>query len=194
MLKIGVTGSIGSGKSVVCEIFKILGVPVYNADEEARKLIQSDPGIINKFTGRFGQDIYLKGGLDRKKLSGIIFNNKDELNFVNETVHPRVFAHFDEWLELNKGQKYIIKEAALLFESGSYKDIDKIILITAPETERINRVVERDKTTVDAVKKIISTQMSEEEKTRRADFVINNDGKSLIIPQVLKLHEKFLQL
>lgn len=192
MLKIGVTGGIGSGKTVVCEIFKILGVPVYNADEAAKKLIQTDPEIINNFTGRYGDDIYVNGELDRKKLSQLIFDNKEELNFVNSTVHPRVFAHFDEWLELHKNQKYIIKEAALIFESGSSKELDKVILVTTSVNERIKRVVERDKATEEAVKKIILSQMSDEEKIEKADFIINNEGNDLIIPQILKLHKRFL--
>ncbi|MGI8892148.1 MAG: dephospho-CoA kinase, partial [Bacteroidia bacterium] len=126
MLKIGVTGGIGSGKSLVCEMFQLLGVPVYNADEQAKKLINSDPQIIDTLTKKYGSDIYSKGVIDKKRLAGIIFNNKEELKFVNETIHPQVFAHFDEWLELNHHHKYIIKEAALLFESGSYKDLDKV--------------------------------------------------------------------
>jgi dephospho-CoA kinase len=195
MLKIGVTGGIGSGKSVVCEIFKILGVPVYNADEQAKNLIDSDPYIINKLVEKYGQEIYIGGALDRKKLSQIVFNNKDELQFLNETVHPHVFAHFDEWLELNinKNNSYIVKEAALLFESGSYKELDKIILVSAPEKIRISRVVERDRIKEVEVKKIIQNQMSEDDKIAKAEFIINNDGDTLIIPQVLKLHEQFLK-
>lgn len=192
MLKIGVTGGIGSGKSVACEIFKILNIPVYNADEQAKKLINSDPGIIEKLTERFGQDIYINGNLDRKKLSAIIFNNKKELTFVNETVHPRVFAHFDEWLELNKNNNYIIKEAALLFETGSYKDLDKIILVTASEDIRIKRVMERDKIKEEAVKKIIENQLKESKKIKKANYIIHNEGDSLLIPQVLDLHHQFM--
>jgi dephospho-CoA kinase len=195
MLKTGVTGGIGSGKSVVCEIFKILGVPVYNADEQAKKLIDSNPYIINKLCEKYGQEIYIDGVLDRKKLSQIVFNDKKELQFVNETVHPRVFAHFDDWLELNrnKNNSYIVKEAALLFESGSYKELDKIILVSAPEKIRISRVVERDRIKEVEVKRIIQSQMSEDDKKAKADFIINNDGDTLIIPQVLKLHEQFLK-
>ena len=192
MLKIGVTGGIGSGKSVVCEVFKILGVPVYNADENAKQIIDSDPQIINSLTKKYGQDIYFDGKLDRKKLSAIIFNDKEELNFVNETVHPRVFAHFREWLEINKKEKYIIKEAALLFESGSFKDLDKIILVHSSEEIRIKRVMKRDNIKETDVKKIISNQMPENDKQQKADYIINNNDHDLIIPQVLNLHQKFI--
>ncbi len=192
MLKIGVTGGIGSGKSLVCEMFQLLGVPVYNADEQAKKLVNSDRQIIDSLTTKYGQDIYSKGVIDKKRLAGIIFNNKEELKFVNETIHPRVFAHFDEWLELNHHHKYIIKEAALLFESGSYKDLDKVILVAAPEEIRIKRVVERDKTNEKAVKKIIESQMSENEKQQKSNYIINNDNTVLIIPHILELHNEFI--
>lgn len=192
MLKIGVTGGIGSGKSLVCEMFQLLGVPVYNADEQAKKLINSDPQIIDTLTKKYGSDIYSKGVIDKKRLAGIIFNNKEELKFVNETIHPRVFAHFDEWLELNHHHKYIIKEAALLFESGSYKDLDKVILVAAPEEIKIKRVVERDKTNEKAVKKIIESQMSENEKQQKSNYIINNDNTVLIIPHILELHNEFI--
>jgi dephospho-CoA kinase len=191
MLKIGVTGGIGSGKSIVCEMFQLLGVPVYNADEQAKKLVNSDPQIIDTLTKKYGQDIYNKGVIDKKRLAGIIFNNKVELKFVNETIHPRVFAHFDEWLELNNDDAYIIKEAALLFESGSYKDLDKIILVTAPEEIRIKRVVERDQTNEVEVKRIIESQMSENEKQKKSNYIINNDNTVLIIPYILEMHNEF---
>ena len=191
MLKIGVTGGIGSGKTVVCEIFKILGVAVYNADTEAKNITNSDSEIIQALTGRYGQDIYFNGEINKKKLSSIIFDNKEELNFINSTIHPRVFAHFNEWLELHNNHSYIIKEAALLFESGSYKDLDKIILVTAPEEIRIKRIIKRDNTNEDAIKKIIKNQLSEGEKINKSDYIINNDDITLVIPQVLELHNKF---
>jgi len=192
MLKIGITGGIGSGKSIVCEIFRQLGVPIYNADYEAKLLINNNLEIKRKLTDSFGFDIYTETGiLNRPLLANIIFNDKQALKTVNSIVHPAVKQHFVSWAEQNKCAPYIIKEAAILFESGSYKQLDKIITVFAGEELRIQRVLQRDAGTREAVLARISKQMSEEEKINLANYIIYNDDNQLVIPQVLKLHQLF---
>jgi dephospho-CoA kinase len=192
MLKIGITGGIGCGKSTVCEVFKQLGASVYNADIEAKKLTNSNIEIREKLIKSFGNDIYLKSGeIDRQKLSSIIFSSKSALTQVNSIIHPVVKQHFDNWLIKNAENIYIIKEAAILFESGAYKDMDFIVTVFAPENVRIKRVMERDGISKEIVQQKIANQLSDSEKVERSNYVIYNDGKHLIIPQILKLHDLF---
>ncbi len=192
MKKIGITGGIGSGKSVVCKIFNNLKVPVYNSDEIAKKILNSDEKIISTLKNNFGDNIYLDSNvLDKKKLSEIIFNDKLSLKKVNEIVHPVIKKHFQNWLKKRKKEnhKYIIKEAAILFESGTFRELDKIITVFSPENIRIKRLEIRDKVDVNTIRKKISNQISEEEKIKMSDFVIYNDDKNLLVPQVLKIHK-----
>jgi dephospho-CoA kinase len=192
-LQIGITGGIGSGKSLVCKIFRVLGVPTYDADSRAKNLMTTDGILVDQIKKEFGSLSYnSEGALNREFLSSSIFSQPDKLEKLNSFVHPRVAVDFKQWTESKAGCKYVLKEAALLFESGSYLALDKIILVTAPETMRIKRVLVRDKhrTQVD-VESIIRNQLQEEEKKMKADYIIRNDEQELILPQVLELHERF---
>jgi dephospho-CoA kinase len=193
-LRIGITGGIGSGKSLICKIFTSLQIPVYEADLMARKLMTSDFVLIDQIKKEFGPSSYHPdGSLNREYLSKEIFNNPLKLEKLNQLVHPRVGIDSENWIERNKAFPYVVKEAALLFESGSYKLLDKIIVVTAPEHLRIKRVLDRDKLrSEEDVVKIIRNQMDEEEKIKRADFIIQNNETKMVIPQVLKLHERFI--
>lgn len=191
MQKIGITGSIGSGKSIVCKIFEQLGVPVYYADERAKILMISNAEIITKVKLLFGNESYSETGeLNRKHLSDIAFNNKDLLTQLNQIVHPIVFKDFDNWLfereQLNT--KYIIKEAALMFETDSYKKIDKFIVVTAPMELRISRTMQRDSILKEQVLSRMNNQLSQEEKLAKADYEIINNEEISLIEQVFSLH------
>ena len=192
MLKIGLTGGIGSGKSIIAKVFEQLGIPVFNSDAEAKKLINSDPKISTVIKENFGKNSYgIDGQLDRKRLAEIVFNDEEALHKLNSIVHPAVQLEFLSWLNKHKQAPYILKEAAIIFESGSNKGLDKVIAISAPELLRIQRTVKRDNSSPQSVKKRIEKQMSEDEKLKRSDFIIYNDEMQLVLPQVLKLHELF---
>jgi dephospho-CoA kinase len=192
-IQIGITGGIGSGKSLICQIFHVLGVPVYDADSRAKKLMTTDGILIDQIKKEFGSLSYdEKGGLNRELLGKTVFNQPDKLARLNALVHPRVAWDYKQWVSEQSSAKYCLKEAALLFEAGSYELLEKIIVVTAPDELRIKRVLHRDphrnKTDIE---RIIKNQMPQEEKIRRADFVIKNDESELVVPQVLKLHEWF---
>jgi dephospho-CoA kinase len=194
MQKIGITGSIGSGKSIVCKIFEQLGVPIYNADERAKILMISNAEIIAKVKLLFGNESYSETGeLNRKHLSDIAFNNKNLLTQLNQIVHPIVFKDFDNWL-LEKEQlniKYILKEAALMFETDSYKKLDKFIVVTAPMELRISRTMQRDSILKEQVLSRMNNQLSQEEKLAKADYEIINNEQTSLIEQVFSLHQQF---
>lgn len=194
--QIGITGGIGSGKSLVCKIFASLGVPVYDADSRAKSIMTTDGILVVQIKKEFGSLSYYEDGrLNREYLSAVVFNDEDKLKRLNELVHPRVGADNEKWMEQNANHPYLLREAALLFESGSFKKLDRIIVVTAPEYLRIKRVLHRDKQrTEQDVLTIIRSQMPEEEKIKKADFVIHNDETELIVPQVLQLHERFSKL
>jgi dephospho-CoA kinase len=195
MLKVGITGNIGSGKTTVSKIFEILGVPVFYADDAAKNVMVEDPILIDGLKKEFGSESYFDdGSLNRKHIAGIVFNNETELVKLNAIVHPAVFRAFDNWVDGIKKAPYVMKEAALLFESSSYKMCDKTIMVTAPLELRINRVMQRDNLTRAEIESRNSRQFSEEKKIQLADFVICNDDTELVIPQVLQLHQKFLTL
>lgn len=195
MLKVGITGNIGSGKTTVSKVFEILGVPVFYADDAAKKVMVEDPILIDALKKEFGSESYFDdGSLNRKHIAGIVFNNEAELAKLNAIVHPAVFRAFDNWLAGIKNAPYVMKEAALLFESSSYKMCDKTIMITAPLELRINRVTQRDELTRAEIESRNARQFSEEKKVRLADFTIRNDDTKLIIPQVLELHKQLLAL
>ncbi|MFU1856099.1 dephospho-CoA kinase [Sphingobacterium sp. NGMCC 1.201703] len=191
-LKIGITGGIGSGKTFICRLFEALGIPVYNADEEAKKLMNTDVRIKEKLIAQFGAATYKDGLLDRAFLANMVFSDKDKLGLLNSIVHPIVIQEAKDWAE-RQTTRYSLKEAALLFESGSYKELDYTILVTAPMDIRIQRVIERDGATEQQVRERINKQLSDEEKLQLADFVIVNDGITPLLPQVWKLHQKFLK-
>ncbi len=176
MLRIGITGGIGSGKSVVCRYFSALQIPYYNADEEAKYIIDHDPGIQKKLKAYFGEASYTKNGLNKSFIRKRVFGNSAALAKLNEITHPVVLNHFDRWCKEKRKAKhpFIIKEAALVFESDSYKSLDFIITVIAPIATRITRVMKRDGKSKDEVEVIIKKQMSDEEKIKRSNYVINN--------------------
>ncbi len=195
MLKVGITGGIGSGKTTVCKIFEVLGVPVYYADERAREIVNTDKNVINGVKKLFGEDIYLPDGtLNRKRVADIVFNFPELLEQYNAIIHPVVIEDARKWMRKNQQHDYVIKEAALLFEANTYKDLDYIICVTASVPVRIQRIKQRDKSTEEQILARIRNQMPEEEKIRRSDFVIYNNGDAPLIPQVMKINEKLIQL
>ena len=192
-LQIGITGGIGSGKSLVCKIFQCLGVPVYDADSRAKALMTTDGILISQIKKEFGTLSYnTDGTLNRKHIGEAAFGDPDKLKTLDAMVHPRVAANYAQWVG-EQSHPYVIKEAALLFEAGSYKSLDKIIVVSAPEPLRVKRVVARDPgRSEQMVRDIIKNQMPESEKTNMADFVVMNDESRLVIPQVLELHKQFM--
>lgn len=192
-LQVGITGGIGSGKSLVCKIFGVLGAPAYDADSRAKILMTTDGILIEEIKKEFGSLSYDgEGRLNRVFLSGVVFSDQKKREKLNSLVHPRVANDYKKWLESLSGNRYVIKEAALMFESDSYKVLDKIVLVSAPEEIRIARVLTRDpQRTPNQVKEIILSQMKEDEKLMMADFVLHNDDTRLLIPQVLHLHQVF---
>ncbi len=193
-LKIGITGGIGAGKSMVCEMFKVLGIPVFNADDRAKALMASDPEVMDSIRFFFGNEAYLPDGTPNKKfLASQVFGDESKLAQINSIVHPAVARDFERWVDLQKGGLYLIKEAALLVENGSYSDLDGLITVTAPEEIRITRTLSRDAHRTEAdIRSIISKQLSEDEKVAKSNFVVVNDNRSLVIPQVLKIHEQLI--
>ncbi len=184
-----ITGGIGSGKTLVCKILEQMGYYVFYADIEAHKVYEN-PEVIKILQNRYGEDIYINNQLNKSKLGNIIFNDENELQFINELIHPRVRQAFENKLEEYKDKKFIFKEAAILFESGSYQECNKIILVTAPENIRVERVIKRDKISESEVKKRIAKQLSDEEKSKKSNFIIVNDGHHSLIHQVLKIVKK----
>jgi dephospho-CoA kinase len=194
MRVVGITGGIGSGKTIIANIFKNLGVPVYEADKAAHLIYEKYPEIVEKARKEFSEEIIDKNGkLNRKRLGEIVFADEKQLGVLNEIVHPFVFRDFEEWLKDKKNHSYILKEAAILFESGSNVNCDKIITVVSPLELRINRIRERDHKSKTEVEMIISKQMSDEEKIERSDFVIYNDERQMVIPQVLRIHAALIK-
>lgn len=196
MIKVGITGGIGSGKSTVCRIFETFGIPVFYADTVAKEIMVTDPVLVAGVKEAFGQESYDEAGkLNNKHIASIVFGNSVELARLNSVVHPAVFRAFDDWLEqLPARTPYLLKEAALLFESGSYKACDKSVLVTAPAGIKIKRVMDRDGVTAEQVQARMDKQMSDSEKIKMADFLIRNDESQSVIAQVLDLHHQFLNL
>lgn len=194
MLQVGITGGIGSGKTTVCQIFSSFGIAIYDADHAAKKLMVEDPSLIDAIKSIFGIQAYLENGeLNRQYIASMAFNDKSLLDKLNAVVHPAVAIDQENWSLTQKGP-YVIKEAALLFESGSYKKLDKIIVVTASEEVRIQRVMTRNQIDRAAVVARIQQQWPEEEKVKRADFVIINNGEVALIPQCMAIHQKLLNL
>lgn len=197
MLKIGITGNIGSGKTTVSKLFELIGIPVFYADDAAKILMVTDEVLIAGIKQTFGAESYLDDkALNRKHIADIVFNDEKQLAKLNALVHPAVFRAFDKWAEeeLKDDVPYVLKEAAVLFESSSYKFCDKTIMVTAPLDLRIKRVMHRDNITRQEVLNREARQFTEEKKIQLADYVIKNDESELVIPQVLKLHDTFLSL
>jgi dephospho-CoA kinase len=196
MLRIGITGGIGSGKSTVAAIFEILGMPVYYADLRARQLMEDDPVLKSAIIHEFGEACYENGRLNRQYLSSIAFSDPDAIRRLNELIHPLTISDSAEWMKIHEleGKAYCLKEAALIFESGSHKELDHVIGVESPESLRIERAMKRDKTNEEQIRLRMSRQMSETEKLGLCDFILVNDEKRLLIPQVLELHEKLLSI
>ena len=192
MLRIGITGGIGSGKSTVAQIFSVLDIPVYDADSAAKRLISEDERLKEKIIESFGEASYEEGKLDRKYLAAQVFNNDQKTSLLNSIVHPATIRDAEEWIQ-QQTAPYVIKEAALIFESGSDKMLDKIIGVSSPLELRIERTMHRNNLTREQVLQRISLQMDEDEKLRLCDYVIVNDEHEMLIPQVLQLHEEFLK-
>ena len=192
---IGITGGIGSGKSLVCRIFNILGVPVYDADSRAKSIMTTDGILVSQIKKEFGVLSYrADGAVNREYLAEHVFSNPEKLKLLNSLVHPRVGEDFKQWVNA-QNSAYILKEAALLFEAGSNTALDKVIVVSAPETLRIKRVRQRDShRTTQQVEDIIRNQLKEDKKLKLADYIIINDESKPLIPQVLDLHKQFLSM
>lgn len=182
---IGITGGIGSGKSVVANILNSMGYPVYNSDDRAKILINKDSNLILKIKESFG-NVYNTEGLDRQKMANIVFNNPEKLALLNSLVHPAVGHDFDLWVK-KQSSSLIFKEAAILFETGIYKSLNKVILVTCPLPIKIKRVMERDSVSQEDVENRMKNQWSDEQKIKLSDYVIDNSGNKLLIPQVQKI-------
>lgn len=191
MMKVGITGGIGSGKTHVCRLFEQLGVPVYNADERAKHLMNSDTEVKGQLIDAFGEEVFSNGQLDREFLAQLVFQQPDQLKKLNAIVHPAVARDAKAWHEKHSSHPYTIKEAALLFETGSYKDLDKTILVHADENERILRVMQRDHVSKEKVEARIKNQWPDIDKMTKADFIINNDGSNELFKLVERIHAYF---
>jgi len=193
MLKIGITGGMGSGKSTVSKVFEVLGIPVYYADAEAKKIMSEDEELRKKIIDNFGSESFSDKDLNRKYLASVVFNNPAKLELLNSFVHPAIIQHAEDWMS-KQTSPYTIKEAALIFESGAHAFLDKIIGVSAPTPLRIQRIINRDQLSIEEIKSRMNKQIDEEIKIRLCDYVINNNEQELIVPQVLKIHETLLQL
>lgn len=191
MLRIGLTGGIGSGKSTVAHIFNVLGIPIYDADAAAKRLMAEDELLKKRILNVFGEKAYLKGKLNRKFLSDVVFNDETKIKLLNSLVHPATIKDANEWMK-KQNAPYLIKEAALIFESGSDKFLDLVIGVRSPLSLRIERTMKRNHITAEEVRERMKFQMDESKKMALCDFIIENDEKEMLIPQVLHLHEKLL--
>lgn len=194
MLRIGITGGIGSGKTTVAKIFEVLGVPVYYADDAAKRLMNEDKDLQQKIIENFGSDIFENNQLNRSLLASQVFNNPEKLALLNSLVHPVTIADAAKWMTQHNDQPYALKEAALIFESGAQNHLDYIIGVHSPYKLRLQRVMQRDNLTKEAVEARMAKQMDETKKMNLCNFIISNDEVALLIPQVLELHKKIIEL
>ena len=189
MIKVGLTGNIGSGKSTVCKVFESLGVPVFYSDVEAKKLYSREE-VKNKLMQRFGKSVFNNlGEVDFKKLASLIFSNKESLHFINNIIHPLVFESYNNWLSEYRENCYTIHESAILFEHHLEKRFDKTMLVYCPLDIRLRRVTERDGISEEEALKRVSNQMEDSLKNKLADFVIVNDGIKMVIPQIMEINK-----
>lgn len=191
--RLGVTGGIGSGKTTVCRIFRVLGVPVFVADAAAREVMNNDPGIRDRINSIAGKDLYSGGELDRMELARLIFNRPEMLKSVNAAVHPVVLQIFSKWAD-ESDAPYVIMEAAVLFESKADSFVDRVVSISAPVEERIARVMGRNELSREQVIERINNQLEDDEREEQSYYVINNADNEMIIPEILKIHEDMLRL
>lgn len=192
MKAIGITGGIGAGKTLVCEVFKSLGIPVFNSDLSAKELMNGSAGLKKNIISLLGEESYEHGQLNRAYVAQNVFNDKEKLATLNKLVHPLVREQFKDWVTKNNNKPYVINEAALLIESGSYSDLDDIIFVNAPEAIRIKRVTARDKCNEFEVRARIKNQWSDEQKMKYCKWIINNDNSVMLLPQVLKIHKEII--
>ncbi len=193
MFKVGITGGIGSGKTTVCKIFEILGIPVFYADDVAKLLMLTNLELIDAIKQNFGENSYLATGeINRKYIANQVFNNAKKLEILNNLVHPHVFKEMNFWSEEQKSP-YVLKEAALLFESKSYLQNNINILVSSPLDLRFKRLINRDNTTKEKIQERVDNQLSEDEKKNLAHYIVNNNEQDFLIPQILSLHQIFLQ-
>jgi dephospho-CoA kinase len=193
MFKLGLTGGIGSGKSTVARVFEVLGIPVFNADDEGKRILNEDPAARRAVTEFFGTAMYPNGRLDRKALATVVFHDPAALRQLNGIVHPLVREHFRSWCSEQQAP-YVIMEAAILAESGGAKAMDQLVVVSAPEDVRVQRVMLRDKATESDVRARMRAQTDDAHRNALADHIIVNDGQQMVIPQVLQLHERMLTL
>ncbi len=193
MIKVGITGGIGSGKSTVCKIFEVLGIPIYYADDRAKWLMTNKDNVVEGVTQLFGKEAYLEdGALNRAYIASIVFNDQEKLEKLNQIVHPAVWLDGEEWNEENKEAPYTLKEAALLFESGGYQLMDKMICVYAPKEERLKRVMKRDGAKKEEVIARMDKQWDDEKKMELSDFIIHNHGSHSLIRQVIDIHQRII--
>jgi dephospho-CoA kinase len=191
MLKVGITGGIGSGKSTICQVFSELGIPIYNADFEAKQMYFTDFDLKSELIENFGKSIYLSDNeLNKPVLRDIIAQEKTR-NVLNSIIHPKVFKQFENWVKSQKSP-YVLKEAAILFESGADKTVDIVIGVLADELTRIRRVAHRDHLPIETIKKIIESQIPQEELRKKCNYIIHNNGDDSISDQVMKIHQDLL--
>ncbi len=192
---VGITGGIGSGKSLICKIFSVLEIPVYSSDERAKWLMAHDPGLKEQLTRHFGKEVYgPEGKLNRSYLANVIFKDETNRQLLNSLVHPRVGQDFQRWRTLHTDSPFALKEAALLFETGSYQELDRMINISAPEELRIHRVLLRDRhRDRNQVEAIMQKQWNDAEREKQADYTIKNDEQHLLVPKVLRLYHQLLK-
>lgn len=195
MLKVGITGGIGSGKTTICKIFETLGIPIYYADTRAKEIMHDNENVKQALLHLFGQEAYLSdGALNRPFISKKVFQDKSMLQQLNAIVHPAVLQDTINWFQTHQDKKYVLYEAAIMYESGSYKMLDKVITVSAPIEERIQRTIKRDNVDRKAVLDRMDKQLSEEEKMKKADYIIYNDHTQSLIEQVLATHNSLLEL
>lgn len=191
-IRLGVTGGIGSGKSSVCRVFNVLGIPVFYSDPEAKAIMNNDLSVRSKINAIAGKDLYLSGNLDREELSTMIFNDEELLGRVNALIHPLVFQNFIQWAD-KQIAPYVIMEAAILFESGASELVDKILTVVAPLDQRIDRTVKGSQLTREQVMDRIRNQMDDDVKVKNSDYIIYNSEDDMIIPSVLRIHGDLLR-
>jgi dephospho-CoA kinase len=189
--KLGITGGIGSGKTSVCRVFDVLRIPVFSADSEASEIMEKEDAIKSHLNSITGKDLYTGGSLDRMALADIIFNDNALLERVNSLVHPVVFDHFRKWANIQES-KYVIMEAAILFESGADEYVDRIATVVAPVDQRVERVIKRNKLSREQVMERIQNQMDDETRMKLSDYIIYNSENDMIIPAILKIHDEIL--
>jgi dephospho-CoA kinase len=191
--KLGITGGIGSGKTSVCRVFEVLGIPIFSADRAANELMEKDKEIVSKINSIIGKDLYSSGSLNRMELATIIFNDDKLLKKINSVVHPAVFDAFEKWT-INQTGSYVIMEAAILFESGAAEFVDRVATVVAPVEQRVQRVILRNKLSREQVMERMRNQIEDEERIKLSDYVINNSENDMIIPEILRIHNDILKL